>query len=125
MTNSQISSPITLKQKSVGKDIIASGSVHTFDNKNLELDISGLRLIFNFLTDSKGQRMEHELIDEKSLQLNVFNFDNFLGTGTIKPIKIGTIDNRHLYLSFIVHSISKESNKLVTYTFFLGGNVDG
>ena len=116
--------PIILKQKSAGKDIIATGSVHTFNNKNLELDISGLQLIFEFHRDSEGQRIKKEIVDGKKLKLNVFNFDNSLGTGTTTPMAIGTINNRQMYLSFIVHSMSQESSKLVTYTFFLGEEVN-
>jgi hypothetical protein len=125
LTENNFISPIVLKQRSAGKDIVASGSVHTFDNKNLEIDISGLCLVFEFKNDSGEQRLEREICGEKSLKLNVFNFSNSLGTGTTIPIPIGTINNRHLYLSFIVHSLSSESSKVITYTFFLGETVNG
>lgn len=117
-------SPIEIKIRSVGKDVIASGSVHTFDNKSLEFEISGLILEFEFLNDNEGQRIERDVKGEKTLKLNVFNFDSSLGTGTSNPIYIGFINNRRLYLSFIVHSLSKESSRLMTYTFFLGETVN-
>ncbi len=117
-------SPVEVKLKSAEKDIIASGSVHTFDNANLEIEISGLHFIFDFISDSEGQRLQHEAIDDRSVKIKLFNFDNSLGTGTTAPLPMGRINGRKLYISFMVHALSKESSKIVSYTFFLGENVD-
>lgn len=123
MASANFISPIEVKIKSAGKDVVSSGSCHTFDNKNLEVEIAGLRFIFEFLSDSEGQRIEKEVANETSLKLKVYNFDNSLGTGTTNPIPMGTVSGRRLYMSFLVHTLSKESSKLFTYTFFLGEDV--
>ena len=44
-----------------------------YDNKNLEFEIAGLRLIFEFKTDSEGQRLEKKVAEGNTLKLNVFN----------------------------------------------------
>lgn len=125
MSSQNFISPVELKLRSEEKDIVASGSAHTFGNENLEFEISNLRVIFDFISNSDAQKLEHEAIDSTTLKIKIFNFENPLGTGTNTPLPIGTINSRRLYLTFIVHSLSKESSKLVTYTFFLGENVDG
>lgn len=124
MTTENFISPIELKLKSAGKNVIACGSVHTFDDKNLEFVIAGLRLIFDFNSDSEGQRLKKEAIDDMSIKIKVFNFDNSLGTGTTSPLPIGRIGGKRLYLSFIISALSKGASKLVTYTFFLGESAD-
>jgi len=123
VASAEFISPIEVKIKSSGKDVVSSGSCHTFDNKNLEIEIAGLRFIFEFQNDSEGQRIEKEPINNTCLKLKVYNFDNSLGTGTTSPIPLGAVNNRRLYMSFLVHTLSKESSKLFTYTFFLGEGV--
>jgi len=110
--------------KSAGKDIIANGISHTFNRDNFEIHIRGLQLVFDFRTDSEGQRIEREVFSESTLKLIVYNFNNTLGTGTTSPIDIGIISGRKLYLAFLVGSLSETAIRTVTYTFFLGETVD-
>jgi len=116
----------TASFKSSGKDIISTGSIHSFTSDNLEITLLGLTFIFEFLTDKEGkQRLEKESLSTKVLKLKIFNFNNPLGTGTTKPIEMGTINNRKLYLAFTVYALDKDSLKLFQYTFFMGENVNG
>ncbi|WP_456016535.1 DUF6864 domain-containing function [Pseudomonas fluorescens] len=124
MSAENLISPVEIKIRSAGKDVIASGSAHTFDDKSLELEIAGLFLEFELLDDNEGQRIEREIKSHTDLKLKIYNFNNSLGTGTATPIYLGVISDRKLYLSFIVHALKKESSKLITYTFFLGEPVN-
>ncbi|MGU9821973.1 DUF6864 domain-containing function [Pseudomonas sp. LF090] len=124
MSAENLISPVEIKIRSAGKDVIASGSAHTFDDKSLELEIAGLFLEFELLDDNEGQRIEREIKSHTDLKLKIYNFNNSLGTGTATPIYLGVISDRKLYLSFIVHALKKESSKLITYTFFLGESVN-
>lgn len=124
MSVENLISPVEIKIRSAGKDVIASGSAHTFDDKSLELEIAGLFLEFELLDDNEGQRIEREIKSPTDLKLKIYNFNNSLGTGTATPIYLGVISDRKLYLSFIVHTLKKESSKLITYTFFLGESVN-
>ena len=125
MNGDILTAAIPLKLKSAGKDIIANGVAHTFDRDNFEIEIRNLKIIFEFVTDGSGQKLEQKTVSETSLKLLVYNFDNILGTGTISPIQIGTVSNKKLYLAFVVHCLSEKSIRTITYTFFLGEVVNG
>lgn len=67
--------------------------------------------------------MEKKEGDEQALQLNVdpatntieyrcFNFDNPLGTGTSKPIEIGTIENKKIYIHFWIYAMGSDNSKI-------------
>lgn len=114
--------PVTLK--SAGKDIIANGIAHTFDRENFEIEIRGLRFVFEFRTDSNGQRIEQEVMSATGLKLLLYNFNNTLGTGLTSPLELGTLSNRKLYFAFLVGALSESSIRTVTYTFFLGETVN-
>lgn len=117
-----VGTSVTLK--SAGKDIIANGIAHTFDRENFEIELKGLRFVFEFRTDSSGQRIEQEVISPTGLKLMIYNFNNTLGTGLTSPLELGTLSNRKLYLAFLVGALSESSIRTVTYTFFLGETVN-
>jgi hypothetical protein len=107
-----------------GKDVIASGSVNTFSNDNLEIKIAQFKFIFNFISSGSEQKIEYRNSGSETLILDVYNFNNSLGTGVITPIKIGTLMERELFLSFIVYTPAPSAPKLIHYTFALGDTVD-
>jgi len=114
--------PVTVK--SSGKDIIASGSVNTFSYDNLEVKIAQFKFVFNFINSGSEQKIEYRNDGSETLILDIYNFNSSLGVGVKSPLRIGTLMNRELYLSFRVYTLDQSDSKLVHYTFMLGDAVD-
>ncbi|WP_146115983.1 DUF6864 domain-containing function [Malikia granosa] len=103
-----------------GFDVVASGTVITADNNNLEFQLSHLRVVLLFVSDSGQVRIGGSSAVGSTLNLELYNFNNSIGSGTTSPIEIGTLAGRKLWLSFMVYALSAESSKTVHYTFMLG-----
>ena len=112
-----------LQIKTGGRDVVASGSVITANNRNLEFQLANLRVVFLFETDAGPTRMGTASASGSSLHLPLFNFNNSIGAGTTAPIEIGTLSGQKLLLSFMVYALNPESTKTVHYTFMLGDRV--
>jgi hypothetical protein len=102
-------------------EVINSGTVVGNQDTPIEFNIQTLSFIFEFRNDVKvtTQRIDKILINKKSLRLVLTNFNNPLGYRNIKPIPIGTIAHRKLYLNFSVYSISDSAGKIFHYSFLL------
>lgn len=119
-------SPMTqVQMKSSEKEILASGTVHTFSQHDLEMTLADLQITFEFKNDSGGVRIEGEPASGKSIKIRLFNFNNSIGTGTTQPLEIGYYLHRKLYLAFTVYAFNEQSLKTVHYTFFLGESIRG
>jgi len=108
--------------KSGSKEIIESGTIIQFDKKPIEIAINDLKLILDFI-DEKGSRdikTISEKIDDRTLKLIFHNFNSPLGTGNTKPIQLGTLHNRPLFVNYRIYAL-KDSDKTIHYTFYLGG----
>ncbi|MDD5070364.1 MAG: hypothetical protein PHV17_06510 [Candidatus Omnitrophica bacterium] len=110
--------------KSSGKEILTTGSVHTFDLSNIELILSDLKFIIQFSDDGGKQRMESSVVSDKGIMIQLFNFNNPLGIGLTSPQKIGTYKNKELYFIFTIYALNKSSVKLLHYTFYSGDNIN-
>ena len=108
-----------LQIRTGGCDVIASGTVITANNKDLEFQIAHLRFVFSFMTDGTGTKLEASA-SGSSLNLTLYNFNNSIGAGTIAPMEVGSLAGRKLWISFMVYAINPESTKTVHYTFLLG-----
>lgn len=102
------------------RDVVAAGTVITADNRNLEFQLTNIRVVFEFLTDGGNTRMESGTPSSSALTLRLYNFNNSIGSGTSLPIEIGVLGGRKLLLAFMVYALSTESSKTVHYTFMVG-----
>lgn len=116
--------------KNVGElEIVSSGSVIAFKDKNLKFLVSDeegsvwIEIIFNDDEKEEKQSIKYRKVDNKTLTIELIKFDNPLGTGTKRPIKIGTISGKEFYLSFSVYPIDEIKNFI--YTFYSGAVRDG
>lgn len=109
-----------LRIRTSGRDVIASGTVITTNNQDLEFQLAHLRVVFSFITDAGQTRLGPSSASGSTLNLTLYNFSNSIGSGTTSPIEIGTLNSRKLWLSFVVYAFSPESSKTVHYTFTLG-----
>jgi hypothetical protein len=118
----QLALPVKLRTSE--KDIIASGSVHTFASDNLEISIAQFKFIFNFINDTEPQRINFRNDGDYTLILDLYNFTNSLGSGTTSPYQIGHLMDRKLYIGFMVYALNPTSSKTVHYTFMLGESIN-
>lgn len=109
-----------LQIRTAGRDVVVAGTVITADNKNLEFQLSDLKIALSFSSDGSDPRFGTPSAVGSTLNLPLFNFNNPLGSGTTVPIEIGTLHGRKLLLTFTIYALSPESVKTVHYTFMLG-----
>lgn len=88
--------------------------------------VSNLRLHFKFEEfefDFQMQFIENDENSEQNLKLKIeetlirvqcTNFNNPLGTGTVKPIEIATIDGKKLFIHFWSYLLGNEEKKQKT-----------
>jgi hypothetical protein len=109
-----------LQIRTGGRDVVASGTVITANNQNLEFQLAHLRVVFNFVSDGGSTRLGPSSASGSALHLTLYNFNNSIGSGTTSPMEIGSLSGRKLWLSFVIYAFSPESSKTVHYTFMLG-----
>ena len=79
-----------------------------------------IKLIFN--TDDSIEGGITKNVNGNKIEIKCTNFNNSLGTGTIKPIDIAIIDGKNLYIHFWSHLYTSEKDASVRkleYTVFL------
>lgn len=119
---------IVLKIKSGDKDLIASGSMMTFDGDDIQIEIGNkegpLLLILRFAKDEENKevRKASEVKDQKTLQITFYNYKDTRFT-TI-PWNIGTLYKRKLYIVYHIEPMHNNEMRNITYSFFLGEEVE-
>lgn len=115
-----------IKTFSGDNEIYETGLVIAFKNEPLLFNITrDLKITISFKNDDsdKKQRMEPQYINSKELELVLVNFNNSLGTGTTEPLPLGNINNRPLFLNFVVYTLGENSQKTFQYSWYLGKEV--
>lgn len=114
----------TVFKTSANYNILDAGSVITFNNSaDLSFSITmenGFRfnLVLKFESTS-GEK--HELknnVTGDTITLTCVNFDNPLGTGTTEAIELATVQQKKVYLHFLVNTLGNGTEKSVTYTLY-------
>jgi len=111
-------------------DVLASGTVIGFRNEPIDFTLTEgerplvVRFVFRTDEENPGQRTEPKIENDRQLSLAFVNFTNVLGTGNVGPLPLGQVEGRRLYLYYRIYSLSKEPEKLVHYTWYLGERVD-
>ena len=114
-----------VKARASGLAVLASGVVFTFEkNGDIELllavnDTENLLFRFLFEDDDSGKQSVDANPTEQSLEIKCRNFNNALGTGMKRAIKVGSYHGESLYLTFMVYG--REEQKKLEYCFFAGG----
>jgi hypothetical protein len=106
--------PVTVRTGNY--EVIASGVVHT-NGSDISFDLAGLKVNFIFSNDVGGTRF-HGAINENTLTITLYNFNNTLGEGKLDPVEIGMIGGRSLYTTWVVNTIENQLRQF-SYTFLL------
>ena len=110
-------------------EIIDYGSVITFSGNPIKLNYKDLNItiIFDFKLDETNREtyVDSSVLEPTTLKLTLYNFDDSLGAGTNKPMKIGKYEGRRLYLQLRVYSLKGSQDKTLQYTIYKGEEVTG
>lgn len=110
-----------------GKIVLASGSVISFGNEAIELnlrDIDGpgddLKLVFNFRQDPSIQGKKTSARgDGRAYVFELVNYSNALGQGVFKPYEFATTgDRKKLYISFVAYNMADMVAMKLTYAIY-------
>ncbi|MBU2529049.1 hypothetical protein KKF70_06675 [bacterium] len=111
------------------KELLSSENFLTFGGGETKIEIQhrgeALFFVLDMLVDeSKKQRHELVVVDKQTLKLRLWNWENPLGTGFIKPIEAGTISNRKLFILLWIKKPGKQSESHeITFSAYIGEEV--
>ncbi len=112
------------KIESGSAELIASDNVISFSGNPITITFGSpdetLQIIFEF-KDEEGKedlRIEANAIDPKTLKVTLINFKNPLGSGSTKPVAIGSLDGRRLYVHYRVYSLSDTADKILHFNIY-------
>lgn len=110
-----------------GYDVIGSGSVISFNLQPIKLKILGdahdthpLYLIVQFHNDTSNSEMNIGLKSSgDTLTLDLTNYNEALGAGPLKPIKVGATDEgKDIHVNFRCYSNGATVDKLFFWTIY-------
>ena len=108
------------------KILIASGSFFTFGDNETALDIryQGDDLHFRFKFDRSpthpGPSIHYGIENSDTLIITLYNLDKYpAGLYSIKPLDVGTIKNRSIYLIYHVVPLRNTEMYQIIYSFYL------
>ena len=115
---------IQINEKSGDFDIVYSGTIFSFDEKHpATISISDLEITIIFKVDSEKDPSTINFNGSgKQMTITCYNFSNILGDGT-NPVMIGNLNQRELWISFVVTSYSPTSH-LLHYTLYYGQTIE-
>lgn len=103
-------------------EIVTSGTIVAYEGEPIRVPVVGdeesIDLVFVFEDEEgEGSRVDSEVIDATTLELKLVNFANPLGSGSPKPVDVGTLDGDPLHLHFRVRRLEGSDPEL-TYTVY-------
>jgi hypothetical protein len=116
---------MSLILKTGDKEIIESGSVITFGDDSMEVELTMFNLtpnpvlFFLFLKDPNApeQRIEVNVsTDNLKLEIKLYNFENSLDSGNGAPLEIGVVNGKKISLNFRIRKIGE--SRTIDYTFY-------
>ncbi len=108
-------------------DVFKDGTIVATENQTIdfvfveETDFI-IRIVFKTNSTNNEPNIIAENLGSAGAQLNFINFNNSFGIGNTAPIIIGTLNDRELYLNYMVYALNK-GGKSFQYTWLLGKEV--
>lgn len=109
------------------KTLLTTVSIVLISGESVEIKIPPDIIIqLSFLENKEEKQSMSFSIENEKLKVVLKNFTNPLGSSTRNPIEIGTIDNKKLYMHFIIHAIGNDNEKtrLLNCSFFTEDVID-
>ena len=63
--------------------------------------------------------MDFNVINNNALEIILTNFNSSLGIGNASPLPLAKINNKQVYLNFMVYALNESSSKTMHYTWYL------
>lgn len=100
-------------------DVIESATVITHDDKDVSFKIDELTIRFIFKVDKSNEdtSLSSEIVDNKTLNLILTNYNNPLGQGLLRPVELGSYNGDRLLISFMIYSLNDTGAKTIHVTF--------
>lgn len=114
--------PLKITTGSENYEVLDTGSVITYKDEPLAFELSpDLRIVVKFIKDSeiKEQKMDFKVISNNELELLLTNFNSSLGIGNAAPLPLAKLNNKQVYLNFMVYALNDSDNKTMHYTWYL------
>lgn len=112
---------------SIGKEyeVVESATVITHDDKDVSFKIDELTIRFIFKVDKSNEEtsLSSEIVDNKTLNLILTNYNNPLGQGLIRPVELGSIDGKRFLISFMIYGLNDTGAKTIHVTFLSGNKI--
>ncbi|WP_087026384.1 DUF6864 domain-containing function [Thaumasiovibrio subtropicus] len=116
-----------MKITSGNLEVFESGLARTGFTNNIKFDFQSIWLEFTFILEGQGDyRADYvPAEDSKGLRVNIYNNDSIHGAGIVKPLKVGSLDGRELWLSYRSFRVSMDHDAWsLEYVFYKGNEVD-
>ncbi len=114
-----------IEKKSNDFLVVDNGVISSFDkdaNISFKLNIEEevFAIVFSFVQDNQkeGFGLRTKVESKNKIIVECINFDNPVGTGTVTPIELATINNKKFYVNFNVRKINNGPHML-SYTFYI------
>ena len=108
--------------------VIESGSIISYEkDSDIEMNVAfengfSFKILFLFIDEKiKESRLDKEIKEGNKIIFKCVNFDNALGTGTVKPVSLATIENKEVFLHFWVYLLADKGARKLEYTFLERG----
>lgn len=102
-------------------EILDTGTVITFKDEPIKFQLAlDLKIILRFKSnkDTKEQIMDYNVVSNNELEIILTNFNSSLGTANLEPLPIAVINNKQVYVNFMIYALNETSHKTVHYTWY-------
>ncbi len=113
---------------SSGCELIDSRSILLFDSEKPilieEVFSRNFKIIISIVCledDSDKQNISfHVIPEDNTIEYECYNFDNSLGTGTRKPVEIGTYGDKRVFFHFWIYTMGdKDVTRRLEYSLWI------
>ncbi len=93
------------------------------DSVDLKIDLADeavINIIFNFhYEDGDGIKTTMNSPENGKVVFDLTNYTNSLGTGMTKPVHIGALNNKNIYIIFYVYRLGKDTFPILDVSLYL------
>lgn len=105
-----------------GFKVVQTGMVLLYDkNSDLTMRLTAdngfsFQIVLQFITDTNSEQRLDKEVNGNTVIFKCINFKS-LGTGTLEPLSLATIDDKELFFHFWSYHMADEGPRKVEYTF--------
>lgn len=119
-----VSGELKIKVEIDNLEVIGCGMLHSTSGKEIIITLDNqMTLYIRFKKDIQKKLSRAAITpfenDSNKGYLDIYNFENSLGSGILEPMRIGDINNREVYFSFYTWFFTND-NRIINYVFYLG-----